>query len=335
MHRQTRRACRRQDRWRMGPQVTTVIAPGRRDATLLVALAASMWGLDGLLRKPLATQLDAGTVVLWEHVIVLLCSPRGCLRRCARSVGADGMTELRSPPSVSVHRRWPPPCSPRRSRCPPALNDFVTPVVLQKLQPVFAIGLAVILLRERPRPGFAMFLVPALAGAWLLTFADPTDVRVSELQPALLAVGAAGLWAAGTVLGRMVSGAVGPGDVTTLRFMFGLAGAIAVVYVTQAPVAPGWHNIPGLALLALIPGLLALVIYYRALRRTPATRATIAELAFPATAAVVGAIFLDSHLTMSQWLGLVMVALAVASLGWHEAHRPVSVVPDPVLVSIT
>jgi drug/metabolite transporter, DME family len=88
MHRQTRRACRRQDRWRMGPQVTTVIAPGRRDATLLVALAASMWGLDGLLRKPLATQLDAGTVVLWEHVIVLLVlAPRlpsalRAFRRC-------------------------------------------------------------------------------------------------------------------------------------------------------------------------------------------------------------------------------------------------------------
>jgi drug/metabolite transporter, DME family len=53
-----------------------------------------------------------------------------------------------------------------------------------------------------------MFLVPAVVGAWLLTFADPTDVRVSELRPALLAVGAAALWAAGTVLGRMVGGAV-------------------------------------------------------------------------------------------------------------------------------
>jgi drug/metabolite transporter, DME family len=31
-----------------------------------------MWGLDGLLRKPLATQVDAGTVVLLEHVIALL-----------------------------------------------------------------------------------------------------------------------------------------------------------------------------------------------------------------------------------------------------------------------
>jgi drug/metabolite transporter, DME family len=306
-----------------------------RDATLLVAMAAAMWGLDGLLRKPLATQLDAGTVVLWEHMIVLLVlAPRlpsalRAFRRCrwidraalvTIGVGASAVATALFTRAFTLSARS---------------NDFVTPVVLQKLQPVFAIGLAVLLLRERPRPGFAMFLVPAVVGAWLLTFADPTDVQVSELQPALLAVGAAVLGAAGTVLGRMVSGAVEPGDVTTLRFMFGLAGAIAVVYVTQAPVAPGWHNIPGLALLALIPGLLALVIYYRALRRTPATRATIAELAFPATAAVVGAIFLDSHLTVSQWLGLVMVALAVASLGWHEAHRPVSVVPDPVLVSIT
>jgi threonine/homoserine efflux transporter RhtA len=50
---------------------------------------------------------------------------------------------------------------------------------------------------------------------------------------------------------------------------------------------------------------------------------------------VVGVIFLGSHLTVSQWLGLVTVALAVASLGWHEARRPAAVVPDPELVSIT
>jgi drug/metabolite transporter, DME family len=31
-------------------------------------------------------------------------------------------------------------------------HDFVTPLVLQKPQPVFAIGLAIMLLRERPRP---------------------------------------------------------------------------------------------------------------------------------------------------------------------------------------
>ena len=146
-----------------------------------------------------------------------------------------------------------------------ASGDFVTPLVLQKLQPIFAISLAVLLLGERPRARFALFVIPALAGAWLLTFGDPFDVKVAELEPALLALAAAALWGAGTVLGRMVGVSLAPLEVTTLRFVFGLLGSIVVVWVTRAGIVPGWSNAVGLILLALIPGLMALVLYYRAL----------------------------------------------------------------------
>src|SRR5882672_6187004 len=42
------------------------------DRTWLVALAAALWGTDGLLRKPLSGELAASTVVLWEHLIIVL-----------------------------------------------------------------------------------------------------------------------------------------------------------------------------------------------------------------------------------------------------------------------
>jgi drug/metabolite transporter (DMT)-like permease len=309
--------------------------PHRRDATLVVALAAALWGLDGLLRKPLATALDPGTVVLWEHVIALValapfvpralrafarCSLRDRAAVVGIGVGASAVATALFTKSFALAT---------------ASGDFVTPLVLQKLQPIFAISLAVLLLGERPRGRFALFVLPALAGAWLLTFDDPFHVKVAELEPALLAVGAAVLWAAGTVLGRMVGTSLAPIEVTTLRFVFGLLGSIVVVWVTGAGVAPGWGNVAGLILLALIPGLLALVLYYRALRTTPASRATIAELAFPATAAVVGVLFLGSSLTGTQWLGLAIVAASVCALGWHESrcaseHEAVSAeLPEP------
>lgn len=321
---------------------TTAARTGRlsrrgRDATLLVALAAALWGLDGLLRKPLATNnLDAGTIVLWEHVIALVAMlplvPRA-LAAFARSrlreqlavvaigVGASAVATALFTEAFTLSTRT---------------GDFVTPLVLQKLQPLFAIGLAVVLLGERPRPRFAIFVIPALAGAWLLTFADPFDVQVSELKPALLSVAAAALWGAGTVLGRLAGVAIAPAELTTLRFVFGLLGSVLVVAVTHARIAPGWGNAVGLVLLALIPGLAALVLYYRALRTTPAARATIAELAFPATAALVGVLFLGSHLTGSQWTGLAIVAAAVTALGWHEsrAAAPHAVEPTSPPVSV-
>lgn len=302
----------------------------------MVAFAAALWGLDGLLRKPLATALEPGTVVLWEHVIALVvvapwlpsslrafarCGWRDRIAVVAIGVGASAVATALFTQAFTLAGKS---------------GDFVTPLVLQKLQPVFAIALAVVLLHERLRAGYAVFVVPALAGAWLLSFADPLDVRVAEIEPALLAIAAAVLWGAGTVLGRLVSVSLTAREITVLRFFFGLLGAIVVLWVTGADAAPGWHNMVGLALLALIPGLLGLALYYRGLRNTPASRATLAELAFPATAAVIGVAFLDTTLSATQWIGLALVAGTVALLGWHESRRPpvVTSTPDAALETV-
>lgn len=277
-----------------------------------------MWGLDGLLRKPLATELAPATVVLWEHliaVVVLLPALPAALRAFARcrpghkfaialiGIGASaGATALFTEAfKVSV-----------------SSGDAVTPLILQKLQPIVALALAAWLLGERLRPGFALYALPAFAGAWLLTFPEPFNLRVQAAQAALLAVGAAALWGAGTVLGRLVGAAVAPRDLTVLRYAWGLPAAWVIAEGTGAPTAPGWHNLTGLVLLALVPGVLALSLYYVALRRTAASRATFAELAFPATAALVGVVFLGTHLTGSQWSGLLLVAGSITALGLRE-----------------
>jgi drug/metabolite transporter (DMT)-like permease len=74
------------------------------------------------------------------------------------------------------------------------------------------------------------------------------------------------------------------------------------------------------------------VLYYIALRQTPATRATLAELAFPVTAAAVGVTWLDGRLDLSQWAGFVIVLVSVVLLALHEhwAKRPVVAVSDSV-----
>lgn len=199
-------------------------------------------------------------------------------------------------------------------------GDPITPQVLQKLQPVFALGLAAVVLKERLRPRFWLFVVPALGGAWLLAFPRPLEVSIGSATPALLAAGAAALWGAGTVLGRFIGAELGANDATALRFGFGLVTMVVIVTVRGAWVPVPFRAVPYLVGLALVTGLLALSLYYRALRRTPASRATLAELAFPLTAAVVGVLVLSRNLQPSQWLGFVIVLLAVTALSLHE-HR--------------
>jgi drug/metabolite transporter (DMT)-like permease len=284
----------------------------------LVAVGAATWGLDGLLRKPLATALPAATVVLWEHLIAVAAivpavpSALRAYRRCTRAeraaiavigIGASALATALFTEAFALAARS---------------RDFISPLVLQKLQPMFAVLLAVVLLGERVRPAFAAYALPALTGAWLLAFPHPFEVTGTAAKVALLATSAAALWAAGTVLGRRVAAAVAPAELTVLRYCWGLPAAFVIAVHQNAPLWPGGGNVVGLVLLALVPGLLALRVYYAGLRRTAALRATFAELAFPATAAVVGVLFLGTRPTWTQWVGLAVVISGVTALGLRE-----------------
>jgi drug/metabolite transporter (DMT)-like permease len=52
-------------------------------------------------------------------------------------------------------------------------------------------------------------------------------------------------------------------------------------------------------------------IYYRGLRETPASAATIAELAFPLTAIGINWIAFDAVLTATQWLGVAVLSATI------------------------
>jgi drug/metabolite transporter (DMT)-like permease len=287
------------------------------DRTWLVALAAALWGTDALLRAPLAGALPASTIVFWEHVIIVLvlvpllpaalrafraASPRD---RAALVVIGAGASAVATALFTEAFR----------------FGDPVTPVVLQKLQPLIAVAVAAVLIGERVRPGYWFFAVPALAGAWFMAFRDPFSAAPQALTAALLAVGAAALWALGTVLGRMVGSRMAPRDVTVLRFAIGLPASAVVLALDGGPLAVTPAQLGPLVLLSLIPGLLGLTLYYRGLRTTPAARATLAEMAFPVTAVLVGVAFLGAQPTWTQWLGLAVVVASVTALGLRERGR--------------
>ena len=295
------------------------------DRTWLVALAAALWGTDALLRAPLSGALPAATIVFWEHLITVLVlvpwlpgawralrSATPGQRWALVGIGA-GASAVATTLFTEALR----------------LGDPITALVLQKLQPIIAIAAATALLSERLRRGYWAFAVPALVGAWLMAFADPLDVRPRAAAAALLAIGAAVLWAVGTVLGRLLSGAMSSWHITVLRFAVGLPAAAVVLLVTGAPVAVSLPQLGPLVALALIPGLLSLVLYYRGLRTTPAARATLAELTFPVTAALLGVSVLGATLSATQWLGMVVVVASVTALGLRERSR------KPVVEAVT
>ena len=301
--------------------------PRRKDRLWLVILAAALWGTDGLLRVPLVSDLAPSTIVFVEHAIICVlilpwlpsavrafaASPRRVqLAILAIGIGASAVATTLFTAAFS-------------------LGDPVTPLVLQKLQPVIAIAGAAWLLGERVTARFPLFLVPILVGAWLLSFPDPLGIELSQAQAALLAIGAAILWAGGTVLGRYAATAMATPQVTMLRFFFGLIASFMIVLILGDPLLPAAADIPGLVLLALIPGLLALLLYYRGLAGTAASRATLGELAFPLTAAFIGVTLLDGSLGGSQWIGFVLLLGSVTALALHERRARTPAITAPPL----
>jgi drug/metabolite transporter, DME family len=300
----------------------------------LVALAASLWASDGLFRRGLALDLPASTLVLLEHFILVLLTLPIVIRalRVARTFSAREWAAIlivgagaSALATVLFTHTF-------------TLGDPTTPLLLQKMQPLVAVAGARVLLGERMKPRFGAYLLAGVAGAYLISFSDPFSIRVAEAAAAAFALGAAALWGLGTVLGRYLTLRRSAEHVTALRFLVGFIAGAAIVAVqstgdaVSTVDASGWVAV---GLLALVPGLIALSVYYRGLSRTPAAAATIAELAFPVSAITINFIAFGETLTATQLLGTVVLSGTIVAMGLVGRHnsRRVGIEPRPAFAS--
>jgi drug/metabolite transporter (DMT)-like permease len=276
---------------------------------VLVSIAAAMWGLDGLIRKPLSHSTSPATIVFGEHVVLVAMTlpllavafralwqagPRYIAAGIAVGAGASAIATILFTQAL-FH------------------GDFITVLVLQKAQPLVAVVGAWLVLGEQPRPRFAWFLLPALAGIWLIALPHPLAPHAHGLTPIVESLGAAALWGMGTVLGRYLTRRLQFQQVSTVRFAFGLIASAAALPIVGDKAWAGTHDSFYIALLAIVTGYLALNLYYYGLQRTPAVLAALGELAFPVTAALVGIYVFNSNLRWTQWLG-VAITVAVVTL---------------------
>ena len=300
---------------------------------MLIVIAAATWGSEGFLRSRLALELPSGTIVMGEHVILVLLT----LPWLIRALPVTKSFSRRDWVSLLLIGAGASALATVLFTQAFAYDDPTTPVLLQKLQPVFAIIGAALLLGERLLPRFGLYFLAAIGGAWLITFPEPTKVSISALTPAAFALVAAGLWGLGTVLGRHLTAKVEFSSLTALRFAAGLPATILIVLVQDQGAAistVGGRDAFALLVLALVPGLLALLLYYRGLRETPASAATLAELAFPLSAITINYIALEAQLVRSQWIGIAVLSLAMVAMGLAATRgsRAIGVKLPPAVV---
>jgi drug/metabolite transporter (DMT)-like permease len=182
--------------------------------------------------------------------------------------------------------------------------------------------------------------IPELRRLYMVVFAQDltapfSDLQHGRLEAGLYALGAAALWASGTVLGRFVLGKISFTTTTALRFTLALPVLLVIVVLQYGGSAFAHYQasdiLPFLGI-ALIPGFLALLLYYRALRSTPATLATIAELAYPVTATFIASApppyGFHQPLYLPQFIGTGLLIAVILILNYTKERTPPVVVQE-------
>ena len=292
----------------------------KKYAPYLILFAAMLWATDAPFRNQLTQELPSGFIVLAEHFVdVLVVLPVLWLNRkrlkdlsakqwLAVVVIAVGGSALASIAFTQAFHY---------------VNPSVA-ILLQKLQPVLAIGLAGVMLKEHMSSKFWLWAVVALAGAYVITFPNlvPQLFPGEQFNPNLIGAGlallAAALWGASTALGRYVLGSADFKVMTSLRFTLAFVFLLALNLAQKT--IPPLGSVSGrdwlyIAIIAVASGVVSLFIYYRGLKDTKASVATLAELGFPMAAVLVNWIFITgSQLFWPQLLGMVVLLFAVYKL---------------------
>ncbi len=298
------------------------LANWRINGIALVAIGAALWGMDSVFLVDLLKYFTSIEIILFEHVLLAFFAVPVIWfsRHQLRGLGVKGWGAL-------LFISWGGSAIASIIFTEAFLYGNASVVlILQKLQPLFAIVMARWLLKEKLPRHFQWFLLVALFGTYLLTFGFtiPSGLTDFRIVGSLLAIGAAVLWGGSTVMGRLLLNHMPFKTVTAARFFMALPFLLVLVLFSNPNwVQMGQHAIIPAAFLnvlfqALFPSLISLLLYYKGLSTTKASYATIAELAFPATGLLLNWLVLHQGITWGQFIGFVVVWFVVFQIARYQ-----------------
>ena len=289
-----------------------------------VLLAAMLWATDAPFRIHLTKELSSNFIVLGEHFIdVIFVLP--ILALGWRDLKKLSLKEWGAVLFIAVGG------SALGSIAFTQAFHYVNPsvaILLQKLQPLIAIALAAIVLKEPLAPLYWLWAIIALVGAYLISFPNlvpqlyPGEAFNPNVMGVVLALTAAFFWGASTVFGRFVLNKVDFKMMTALRFSTAFIFLLILNSIQQSYPMPGQFtgtDMFYIAIIAVVSGVFSLFIYYRGLQFTQASVATLAELGFPLSAVIVNWIFIPgSALVPMQIVGIAILLGAMWGLSRYN-----------------
>ena len=201
-------------------------------------------------------------------------------------------------------------------------------VLLQKFQPLFAISLATIILKEKITKRFIILSIIAVIGGYLVTFGlNPIKLwNNNNMVAAFYAILAALCWGSSTVLGKYILKNLSFSLVTALRLL--LTTVFGIIIIISIKINLLYSAISGqqwqaIFLIVFTTGTLALFIYYYGLKNIPASHATIFELFWPLSAVLIDWIINEKTLSVMQLTGAIMLLGSMTILSNEKTNEKI------------
>ncbi len=290
-----------------------------------IFLAAVLWGLDGILRRSLYG-LPPITIVFFEHVIgLIILAP--FLWKMWKSEQLE-RNEWYALGTVALFSGVLGTLFFTTALLKVNFIPFSVVFLIQKMQPIFAIAMAWLILKEVPTKQYWLWAFLALVAGYFVTF--PMGVvnfaeGGAHVTAAMFALLAAICWGSSTALSRLTLLKHSNTFITGMRFL--ITAPLALLFVFAFGAGESLLQVTAtqylyLTLIALSTGMAALWIYYRGLTTTPVRVSAIVELAFPMTAVVIDYYLYGVALHWSQYLAAVFLLFTMyrVSLLQQESH---------------
>ncbi|KKP88307.1 MAG: hypothetical protein UR92_C0008G0011 [Candidatus Nomurabacteria bacterium GW2011_GWA2_35_80] len=252
---------------------------------LLIIIAALLWAFDGVIRRYLYA-LPPITIIFFEHLfglIILFPFVYKYILKTKFTKREFFLVILVSILSGLLGTLW-----FTTALLQVHSISFSVVFLLQKLQPIFAITTARIFLKEQLDKRYIKWALLAIFSAFFVTFPNGwINFQTGEgtIIAALYALGAAFAWGSSTTFSKMLLGKIDFKVSTFYRFFVTILIALPLLFLFGNTNGGGLSipNLSQFALLALIAvstGMVALLIYYKGLAKTPVHISTILELTF-------------------------------------------------------
>ncbi|PID57687.1 MAG: EamA family transporter [Ignavibacteriae bacterium] len=290
-----------------------------RLAPVFIIIAAVLWGIDGIVLTPKLYTLPVVLVVFIESSIVsIYLSP--IIIKNKNNLNKLSKNEWFAFLGVALFGGTIGTLSITKALFYVNFINLSIVIFIQKLQPLFALSLAAIFLKERLPRKFFYWAALAILGTYLMTFGFNLPNINSEnknLLAAMFAFLAAFSFGSSTVLSKKALKNVSFELGTYLRF--GITSIITLIMVLAFGDFTNINSVTGsqwliFLLIAFSTGGPAIFMYYYGLKKVTASTATILELAFPLTAVVLEYFLHGNILSIVQWLGVLILIYSITNV---------------------